>query len=180
MGSQNVSVSASHLCTYSPVSTTGVETEEDPFKCASFNRMKLMAAPGSFSFAIELLPSGSDAPEIIGCLGLFHPPACGYLLDEPYWGKGYATEALRGFVQMYWEHFPEGAPGLRPEERDILQAHVLEGNVPSERVLQKAGFRELRKDVMDLPSGQKVNETVFELARPDKVQVPAGAPGLPN
>lgn len=142
--------------------------------------MKQMTAPDSFSFAIELPPAARDAPaEIIGTIGLFQPPGCGYLLDEPYWGRGYATEALRGFARKYWEHFPEGAPGLRPEDRNILLAHTLEENVASARVLTKAGFRVLRKGVVELPSGQSARVTVFVLERPEKVPIPSESVGLP-
>jgi RimJ/RimL family protein N-acetyltransferase len=163
-----------------PNRTTGVETEEDPFKCASFDRMRLMTAHGSFSFAIELQPSGDAASgETIGFIGLFRPPACGYLLDEPYWGKGYATESLKAFVRKYWEYFPEGAPNLKPEDRNILLAGVFAGNRASENVLKKAGFREVRKDVAELPSGVTVQETVFMIERPEKVPVPVDAVGLP-
>ncbi|KAK9773394.1 putative N-acetyltransferase domain-containing protein [Seiridium cardinale] len=161
--------------------TTGPETEEGPLKSASFDRMRLMTAPGSFSFAVELKPSGEESSgEIIGFLGLFRPPSCGYLIDEPYWGKGYATEASKGFVEKYWENFPEGAPGLKPEERNILTAHVFEGNTASEAVLKKTGFRECGKEVEELPSGRIVRATVFKIERPEKVPIPADVAGLPT
>lgn len=132
-----------------------------------------MTAPGSFSFAVELLPNGNQATgATIGVLGLFRPPACGYLLDEPFWGYGYATEALKAFVQKYWEHFPEGAPGLQPEDRDLLLAHVHEGNVASENVLKKVGFRAIGQEVSKLDSGETVRATVFRIERPDKVPGP--------
>lgn len=167
--------------TYNAARTTGVETEEDPFKCASYDRMKIMTAPGSFSFAIELKSSDDGhSGEIIGIIGLFRPPSCGYLIDEPFWGKGYATEALRGFVQKYWEHFPEGAPGLRPEDRNILTAGVFEGNSASENVLKKVGFKEIRKEFEELPSGGPILTTIFMLERPEKVSLPAEVAGLPT
>ncbi|KAI1875991.1 uncharacterized protein JN550_001487 [Neoarthrinium moseri] len=152
--------------------TTGAETEEDPFKSVSFDRMRTMTSPGSFSFAIELKSNSTDEPDAtIGVMGLFRPPGCGYLLDEPYWGRGYATEALSAFVKTYWEYFPEGAPGIRPEDRNIIIAGVYEGNVASEKVLKKAGFREIRKEPVETPSGPS-RETVFMIERPNKVLLP--------
>lgn len=161
--------------------STGPETEEDPYKSVSFDRMKLMTAPGSFSFAVELLPSGGKAAgEIIGIIGLFRPPACGYLFDEPYWGKGYATEAVEGFVRAYWDTFPQGAPGLDPADRNILLAYVYEGNLPSAKVLKKAGFREIRREAGQAASGEPVTAIVFMTERPEKVPLPAEVAGLPT
>ncbi|ETS85038.1 hypothetical protein PFICI_03063 [Pestalotiopsis fici W106-1] len=161
--------------------STGVEIEDDPFKSVSFDRMRIMTAPGSFSFAVELLLSdGQTSGDIIGIIGLFRPPACGYLFDEPYWGKGYATEAVEGFARGYFEHFPEGVPGLDPANRNILLAYVYEGNHASEKVLKKAGFREIRKEVGEAHTGEPVTATVFMIERPEKVPVPAEVAGLPT
>lgn len=61
----------------------------------------------------------------------------GYWIGKPYWGKGYATEAVEGFLQFC--------------ERELrlkrLRAEVFEDNERSLRVLEKCGFRpqKLRK-----------------------------------
>lgn len=57
-------------------------------------------------------------------------PEIGYWLGEPYWGQGFAAEALRGLVAA--------ARGLAGFER--LTARVLQANPASVRVLEKAGF----------------------------------------
>ncbi len=50
----------------------------------------------------------------------------GYWIGRPYWGRGYATQALAEFV-------------VEVEDRPLL-AHVAEHNIGSIRVLEKCGF----------------------------------------
>ena len=54
----------------------------------------------------------------------------GYLIGEPYWNQGIVTQALREAVRYYFNHTP------------IVRvfAFVFEYNLPSMRVLEKAGF----------------------------------------
>lgn len=59
----------------------------------------------------------------------------GYWLGREYWGKGYATAALRAFLQID-QHRP-------------LHAHVAEHNVASRRVLEKCGFVLARSELAD-------------------------------
>ena len=54
----------------------------------------------------------------------------GYLLAEPTWGKGYATELVTGLVEA-----------LRSEAPMTLLGGVDTKNPASARVLEKAGFR---------------------------------------
>lgn len=58
-------------------------------------------------------------------------PEIGYWLGEPYWGKGFAAEALRALLAA-----ANGLPGF-----ERLTARVLASNAASIRVLEKAGFR---------------------------------------
>jgi ribosomal-protein-alanine N-acetyltransferase len=55
----------------------------------------------------------------------------GYWLGEPYWGRGLATEAGRALVQYLFASFPV----------ERVQAHYIEGNTASGRVLEKIGLR---------------------------------------
>ena len=55
----------------------------------------------------------------------------GYVLAETAWGRGYATELLRGFLRRWDEK------GVTAE----LLAGVTARNTASRRVLEKAGFR---------------------------------------
>jgi ribosomal-protein-alanine N-acetyltransferase len=54
----------------------------------------------------------------------------GYWLGEPFWGKGYATAALKAATAYAFASFP----------LERLQAGVFEWNPASARVLEKAGY----------------------------------------
>jgi RimJ/RimL family protein N-acetyltransferase len=59
----------------------------------------------------------------------------GYWLGEAYWGRGIASEALRAVTEHAFANF----------DFERLEAYVFEWNVPSTRVLEKAGYtREAR------------------------------------
>lgn len=72
----------------------------------------------------------------IGTIGLHilpkHLPAVGYWLGEPYWGRGFATEACRAVVAA-----------ARAAGAQALHARVLLTNTGSRNVLRKTGFREV-------------------------------------
>ena len=62
----------------------------------------------------------------------------GYVFSPPYWGKGYATEALKAFLPVFWD--------LRPDV-EKMEAIVDIENVPSQKVLLKNGFRSIEHDL---------------------------------
>ncbi len=75
----------------------------------------------------------------VGLFILFEPPGddrsdievrLGYLIAEPAWGKGFATEAITGFVDWC----------RRDPRVSAIGAGVERENVASRRVLEKAGF----------------------------------------
>lgn len=72
----------------------------------------------------------------IGIVGLTlsagSPPELGYWLGEPYWGKGYATEAAHALATAA---STLGVP--------VLQSRIQAGNVASRNVLEKIGFSEV-------------------------------------
>lgn len=57
----------------------------------------------------------------------------GYLIGEPYWNRGIVTDAVKEAVKYYFDH----------TEKVRLFASVFEGNIPSMRVLEKAGFTKI-------------------------------------
>ena len=61
---------------------------------------------------------------------------------------GYATEALKGWMKMYWQTWPREHPTIANEEkRGCLTAMTgAEDGVPSRRVLEKCGFRHDRHE----------------------------------
>ena len=82
-------------------------------------------------FAITLRESG----ELIGCIGLIPDGTApwaefGYWLGVPFWGNGYATEALREVIRLGFEDI-----GLRR-----IEACHFAHNPASGRVMQKAGL----------------------------------------
>jgi RimJ/RimL family protein N-acetyltransferase len=71
---------------------------------------------------------------IIGACGLMlqnETPELGYWLGVPYWGAGYATEALHGLIDYTFTDLGHAA----------LQAGARVTNPASRRVLEKCGFQ---------------------------------------
>lgn len=54
----------------------------------------------------------------------------GYVIDEGYWGRGYATEATKAFIRIAASHY----------DLTELGAITLKDNAASTRVLEKCGF----------------------------------------
>ena len=81
----------------------------------------------------------------------------GYWIGRPYWGRGYASEAVRMIVAFAFEEV-----GLQR-----LYAHVLAHNPASRRVLEKAGFVpvELPPDAIPQACEGKGETLGFELCR---------------
>lgn len=93
----------------------------------------------------------------------------GYWLGRAFWGRGYVSEAVRGFTTWAFATFPQL---LR------LEAGVYEGNVASARVLVKAGFQPegvRRKAVWK--AGQALDLAMFGMLRsecPGLSSIPSG------
>ncbi len=72
--------------------------------------------------------------DLIGVCGIEpreNAPEIGYWLGAPFWGRGYATEAVRALIDHAF-----GVLG-----HDALQAGARVGNPASRRVLEKCGFQ---------------------------------------
>ena len=110
----------------------------------------------TFSFAIEELAKPGN---ILGTIGshLAEPPTLGYMFRKEFWGRGYATEALKAFLIEYWK-LPRRLVDLEsvmPENsisssgdgaRELLIAEIEKSNIGSQKVLERCGFQ---------PSGKK-------------------------
>lgn len=60
---------------------------------------------------------------VIGLVGAVGGPELGYGLHPSFHGRGYCTEAVKGFLEMFWEVIPEAPRGLQDSE--------LEGQAPA-------------------------------------------------
>lgn len=86
-------------------------------------------ADGHYAYLLCERPSG----EPIGSIGIFidEPKAMfGYVLAQAYWGRGYATEALRWLV----------AWALEQPRLQRAWAYCAAENISSARVMEKAGL----------------------------------------
>ncbi|MBT8476392.1 MAG: GNAT family N-acetyltransferase [Rhodobacteraceae bacterium] len=68
---------------------------------------------------------------LIGTVGLGPDRSVAFMLDRRYWGKGYATEAMRGFLAECFTRF---------DDLDTLEADHFTDNPNSGAVLRKLGF----------------------------------------
>jgi len=99
------------------------------------------------------------ADEVIGGIGLeFRDDVnrfaaeLGYWLGEPFWGRGIMTDAVRRFTSWAFEHL----------EVHRIYAAVLDGNDPSIRVLEKAGFaREGRLRASAFKNGRILDQLLY-------------------
>lgn len=81
-------------------------------------------------FAVEETATG----RFIGRAGILHPyewegPELAYGLDQPYWGRGYATEAAT--ILHRWAF-------LQKQLTDLV-SYIMPSNIASRRVLEKLG-----------------------------------------
>ena len=73
--------------------------------------------------------------QVIGLVGAHHVPEIGYMFFPEYWGKGYATEALKAWMEWYWKAYPR-----KDEAGEYLKALTGPEATSSRRVLKKSGF----------------------------------------
>lgn len=106
-------------------------------------------------WAIDATPV--DGEELIGIIG-FKPARgeLGYWVGPPYWGAGYATEAVSALVaHLFAERGVEA-----------IEAPVFADNGASAAVLRKAGFQEAgRTRVYSVARAEEVESRVFRLER---------------
>jgi RimJ/RimL family protein N-acetyltransferase len=92
------------------------------------------ADPGAYG-VYQLVRSGDDL--VVGDIGFHGPPSpggsvtVGYGLAPGARGQGYATEALRAVV----------AWALAQPEVSVVEADTTHANLPSQRVMERAGMR---------------------------------------
>ncbi|KAI1383882.1 acyl-CoA N-acyltransferase [Hypoxylon trugodes] len=101
--------------------------------------------------------------ELIGCGGApsdstngwptFGWPEIGYIFKLEHWGKGYATEFLRAWLDQWWS-LPRSEVEVKVDAQSVdgsgevpemVMAVIEAHNKSSRRVLEKAGFQEFRR-----------------------------------
>lgn len=116
------------------------------------------AAGLALGLAIERIADG----RLIGCITLEadpsgKPPALGYWIGREGWGRGYATEVVRGLAA--WAFGIAQVPEI--------EALVFPGNPASIRVLEKAGFRQMGRGTHPAPArGGEREVLLYALRRP--------------
>jgi RimJ/RimL family protein N-acetyltransferase len=122
------------------------------------------------NFAIEELTNPGVVIGAIGC-HTAEPAECGYMLRTEYWGKGYATEAFKRWLQAWWELprevivVDDSESGLDTMIPEVLRADFEEDNVASGRILAGSGFQSLSETMVDA-HGTQVKLITLQLERP--------------
>ncbi|KAL2068992.1 hypothetical protein VTL71DRAFT_15330 [Oculimacula yallundae] len=123
-------------------------------KARLISRMPSDEEPWMEMYAIMLRPSGTEPPAYIGGMGIIRisedkeAGEIGYGILAAHRGKGYAPEALKALVDYYWR-------SERIMQMEKLNAGTEPGNLASQRVVEKAGFRR-----------KKLVEKAFEAPNP--------------
>ncbi|RYE06993.1 MAG: N-acetyltransferase [Hyphomicrobiales bacterium] len=97
---------------------------------------------------------------LIGIVGLsYHegrPPELGYWLGEEFWGQGLMSEAARGLIEA----------AQRTHHYDVIAARALADNAGSLKVLEKLGFKRIRKGKGEIGNLAGKPIVYLELERP--------------
>lgn len=110
--------------------------------------------------SLQLAISPRGGPDL--CLGIIgarlkgRSADMGYWLGEPYWGKGYATEAAHALVDAIFAY----------TEATEMTASARVVNPASRAVIEKCGFQFVGSDMAEAPArGGRVAVDRFRLAR---------------
>jgi RimJ/RimL family protein N-acetyltransferase len=96
-----------------------------------------------------------------GSIGMSPGGEIGYWVARKFWGRGYATDAVRCMIEF-----------ARRDKIPRLHAEVFPDNVASSRVLEKAGFTQIGNVVRDLPLRGGLRELlVYELGLDSDVRM---------
>lgn len=113
---------------------------------------------------VEVDPASSDDfivtldGQLVGKLGAWKLPEVGFLIEPAYWGRGYAREALRAFIDR-----------RRLLGSSELMADVDPRNHASLRLLERAGFVETGRASATWNVGGELCDSVYlrlDLIRP--------------
>ena len=117
------------------------------------------------TYALSLAESGA----FVGCAGLHTTRRgleLGYWVGEPYWGRGYATEAAHALVDL----------AFRATEIERLNASCRVINPASRRVIHKCGFQHAGQDMLDSLAAGRVPVERYVLDRSTWVSLRSWGP----
>jgi RimJ/RimL family protein N-acetyltransferase len=114
--------------------------------------------PRRFAIALQ------DTDQLLGGIGLdgstgdgSEEPALGYWLGQPYWGKGYAREAVAAIVDY----------GFRTLGFSTIRAYTDPSNLASQKVLLSCGLKHVGEIELIEPTRQGASRApLFRLSRP--------------
>ena len=106
-----------------------------PYRRTDADDFILSANRGSETTFVVAQRNGQGSPQVIGACGFTqidrHPPEIGYWLGVKFWGKGYATEAVRAVIDHVFTDL----------DCEAIQSAARVTNPASRRVLEKCGFQ---------------------------------------
>ncbi|KAI9739088.1 MAG: hypothetical protein M1834_007301 [Cirrosporium novae-zelandiae] len=125
--------------------------------------------PQRKNYNFGVVEKGKNEGKVIGLLGIVRIdryPEVGYMFHQNVWGRGYATEALTGFLDAWWAlPCSEKIGGEEAEtESEGIWAIAAEENTGSSKVLKKCGFKFLKEEIEE--DGVKV--FIYICRRPEK------------
>jgi len=89
------------------------------------------AAGTEYSFAVVMATGVVGVCSLLGVGGDPRSASLGYWIGRPFWGNGYATEAVSQILRVAFERL----------DLDRVEASCLALNPASHRVIEKSGFR---------------------------------------
>ena len=120
-----------------------------------------LADPLSIVHSVSLREHPED---VVGSIG-GTLPFVGYSYQPYVWNKGYATEALKALIDIYWKHWPDGHPLLEESKRGSLMARTGQDDLKSPKVLKKCGFSQIGTYEVE-EEGKTVILDQWELKKP--------------
>ena len=129
------------------------------------------AADFSSGRAMNLAIERVAESDLIGCIGISRVAEIaeiGYWIGRPFWGQGFAPEAVKGLLPAAFETFAV---------RELF-AEVMAGNPASLRVLEKAGFSPVGEGVGARGRCRDAKVVRCTLARADWAARRAAAPTI--
>jgi RimJ/RimL family protein N-acetyltransferase len=106
-----------------------------PYRKGDADDFILSANRGSETTFVITMRNGQGHSQVMGACGFTqvdrHPPEVGYWLGAKFWGKGYATEAVRAVIDHVFTDL----------DCEAIHSAARVTNPASRRVLEKCGFQ---------------------------------------